>query len=368
MSRSPWILLLAVAATAASLGAQTPISLAPRDDIEQTRVATRGANFLNIPVGARAQALAGAYTAIAEGIPALYWNSAAIAFHEGTRLGVSVSSLYDLDIRHTFAGIIVPSGINRFAVSVNQLGSGEITRTDEEYPEGGNPQFGETYEWSATAISLHYARLITDRLGVGAAAKYITEGIPGAQASFIAADVGIQFHTGILGTTLAAALVNVGSDGRITGPATRRRVNQATNTANVIDARRSFDFDFATRNIELPTGFRFGVSAEVLGGASSLLAPSPDHSLMAMIDLTDRTDSPLSPTVGFEYSYRKILFLRAGKRWANEDQISYDFGHQAALGAGLAIPIGRRRILVDYAFTSFGELQNVQAVAVEIAL
>lgn len=53
--------------------------LTPGNDESTTRVGARGANFLEIGVGARAQALGGAFTSLASGASAMYWNPAGIA-------------------------------------------------------------------------------------------------------------------------------------------------------------------------------------------------------------------------------------------------------------------------------------------------
>ena len=370
MMRSVSVALAVLGLAAAPLAAQTGgTTLVPDDDTEATRVATRGAAFLNLPVGARAQALSGAYTAIASGIPALYWNTAAIAFDEGTHIGASITNFYeDLDIQQVFAGITLPFGAGRVGVSINQLSSGEIVRTTEAFPDGGDPQFGATFEWTGTAVGLHYARMITDRLAVGVAGKYITEGIPGARAQFVAADLAIQFETGLLGTRLAAALVNIGSSGRLEGSLLRRQVDQTEPGSNLFPVRRILPANFGTSDVELPTGFRFGLSTDLFGGVTSLIGPSPDHRLIAMVDVTDRTDSPLAPTVGMEYSYRGLVFLRGGKQWANEAQISRDFSHLLSVGGGVSLPLpGNRRIVLDYAYTSMQDLENVQSFAVELA-
>ena len=63
---------------ASVLGQGTGTVLLPNPQNPTTRVGTRGANFLEIGVGARGLALAGAYTALAEGVTALYWNPAGI--------------------------------------------------------------------------------------------------------------------------------------------------------------------------------------------------------------------------------------------------------------------------------------------------
>ncbi|MBI4410374.1 MAG: PorV/PorQ family protein [Gemmatimonadetes bacterium] len=373
MSRYPALLALVLLplVTAPALGQTSGTTLSPTDETEATRVATRGANFLSLPVGARAQALGGAYTAIASGVSALYWNTAAIAFDERIRIGGSLSNLYDdLDVQHIFAGFILPVGFNRFAVSLNQLSSGDIVRTDFEFPEGGNPQFGETFEWSATAVGLHYARLVTDRLAVGVAGKFINEGIPGADADFFAGDIGVQFETGILATRLAAAFFNLGSDSHVDGALVRRRVEQSSlvERTGTLDTRRTLDIGLLTNEVELPTGFRFGIATDLVGRAEALLGPSGMHRFQAMLDVADGTDTPLSPTVGLEYSFRDILYLRGGKRWANEEQISRDFSHLLSFGGGLAVPLpGGRRLMFDYAFTDAGDLQNVQSFALELA-
>jgi hypothetical protein len=61
--------------------------LDPTPDQETTRVATRGANFLEIPVGARGQALGGAGMALIRGVEAMAWNVAAVAESEKFSVG-----------------------------------------------------------------------------------------------------------------------------------------------------------------------------------------------------------------------------------------------------------------------------------------
>src|SRR5687768_4673982 len=79
--------------------------LLPVPENPTSRVATRGANFLEIGIGARGLAMAGAYTSISEGVTALYWNPAGAAELEGPAAAFSLANLYgDAGITHTFAG------------------------------------------------------------------------------------------------------------------------------------------------------------------------------------------------------------------------------------------------------------------------
>ncbi|MDZ7797853.1 MAG: hypothetical protein U5N56_12850 [Candidatus Marinimicrobia bacterium] len=45
----------------------------------QDKVGTTAANFLNVPVGGKAAAMGGAYTAVADDPTALFWNPGAIS-------------------------------------------------------------------------------------------------------------------------------------------------------------------------------------------------------------------------------------------------------------------------------------------------
>ncbi|HEY8470427.1 MAG TPA: PorV/PorQ family protein [Longimicrobiales bacterium] len=340
--------------------------LAPGD--QTTRVATRGANFLTLPVGAKSQGMAGSGSALASGIPALYWNTAAIAFDEGTRVGLSYSPLYgSLDITHSFAGFILPLGTSRIGLSLNVLSSGEILATSENYPEGNDPDLGvgeANFEWNSTAVGLHLARPITDRLAVGIAGKYITEGISGAKATFVAVDLSTIFHLGLFGSTLAASYVNIGTEGSMSG----QRVNRNIVDDNLFETGRVVGAAFQTRQVELPAGFYFGFAMELVGGPDAAFTPSSDHRLTLALDGVELNESPFTPRVGFEYGYRDLVFLRAGKRWSNELYGENDFfGHLFSFGGGLRVPMGGREVRLDYAYTEFGQLDNVQVFSFELA-
>ncbi len=163
---------------AVPLAAQEGEQLQQDPDQSTTRVGTRGANFLELGVGARAMAMGGAYTALAEGVSALYWNTAGLASAESFSVGYSYTPLFaNLDMGMHFIGVGVPlfGGVVGFSTTV--FTSGDIERTTLDFPDGGDPLFGETFSWTGQAIGLHYAKSVTDRLRVGIAGKVITEGI-----------------------------------------------------------------------------------------------------------------------------------------------------------------------------------------------
>ncbi len=70
---------LLLGGAAAAVGQSQGTILLPDPKEPASRVGTRGANFLEIGVGARAQGMSGAGTGLASGVTAMYWNAAGIA-------------------------------------------------------------------------------------------------------------------------------------------------------------------------------------------------------------------------------------------------------------------------------------------------
>jgi hypothetical protein len=372
MKRTNALLLALLLAGVTPAWAQQGNELTTNPDLPTTRVGTRGATFLHLGVGARAQALAGAFTGAADDVTALYWNTAGIARLDGFAAGLTQANLYeDADIKHTFVGVVLPLGAGRLGISLNTVTSGDMPFTTEEFPNAGFggdvAQTRTEFSYDAMAAGLHYGRAVTDRLVVGFAGKYITEGIPGTKATFFAADMGAIFHTGIYGITLGAALNNLGSSARMEGDALSARVNTGNSETQVGQFVRIIEGRFQAAEAELPTTFRFSVMTDLLGGADAILAPSPNQSLRLMWDLNDAIDTDLQSSLGVEYGFRDMAFLRAGKRWSNEAQISRDFSHNASFGAGVKLPIGSLgKVGFDYAYTGLEDLDNIQVFTFQL--
>jgi hypothetical protein len=354
--------LLALA-PALALAQGTGSVLVPDPQNPTTRVGTRGANFLEVGVGARGLALAGAYTSIAEGATALYWNPAGIAEAEGPIAAVSIANLYGSSgVKHTFVGGVMPAGgSGAFGIALTQLTSGDIQRTTENFPDGGDPTFGQTFSYTATSAGLYYARRLTDRLAVGVGAKFVTEGIDNAHANYFGLDIGTKFRTGLYGTHIAATMSNIGSSGRYRGAAIQRFIQNDFRPG-------ATPIEFSTADIQLPTLFRFSVRTDLLGASDALLAANPHHTLYAVLEANDAIDTDVQMILAAQYSYRDLVFLRAGKRFVNEKQADFrSFGFGASFGGGVRVPMGGgRKVSFDYAYTGMNDLKNVQVFSLEI--
>lgn len=337
----------------------------PDPNLEGTRVGTRAADFLKMGVGARALALGSAYTAMAEDIYSLYWNPAGLAHIESLSAAFTHAALFEeADITHQFAGVALPALGGVVGVSGIFFDSGDIPRTSEEFPLGGDPELGDVFSWTGTAIGLHYARFITDRLSIGFAGKVVGEGIAGATANYFGFDAGVRFNTGLFGTTIGAALTNVGSEGRITGGPVDRRID---GTATDFDLLRPLEIGIRTTAASLPTAFHFGIQTSLVGGPSAVLAPSPNHRLVALVQVDDGIDSAMQPSFAAEYAFREILFARIGKRMMNEPRTGFrESMHGASAGFGVRMPLGGgRRAGFDFGYVDMGELENIRVFSFE---
>jgi hypothetical protein len=341
---------------------RTGTFLEPTPDEGTTRVAQRGANFLEIGVGARARGLGEAFSGLASGATATYWNPAGVGSIEQFDVAFSYLSLYDdFDIGHYFAATALPLFGGAAAVSYIRLTSGDMLRTDEANPGGGNQQEGDTFSWSSQAIGVTYGRRLTDRLQIGLTGRAITEGMTQAKISWWGFDVGTIFNTGLYGLTLGAALLNVGGQAQYEGALLQTRV--ATDQAFPF----SIPIQYKATQYTLPTTFRFSLVSNLVGGADALLSPSGAHDLKLAVDVNDATDTDMQSSVGMEYSFNRLVFLRAGKKFVNERNSEFrSFSHALAFGGGIRVPLLGQWFTLDYAYTSMGELQNVHAFSFEL--
>jgi hypothetical protein len=341
---------------------RTGTFLEPTPDEGTTRVAQRGASFLEIGVGARARGMGDALTGLSSGAIATYWNPAGLGSVERLDLAFSYLRLYDdFGIDHYFAAAALPLFGGAGAISYIRLTSGDILRTDEANPGGGNQEAGDLFSWSSQAMGISYGRPVTDRLQIGVTGRAITEGITQATISWWSLDFGTVFNTGLYGITLGAVLANVGPQAQYKGGLLQTRIN--TDQAFPF----SVPVQFKATEYTLPTAFRFSVVSSVVGGADALLSPSGKSNLRVAVDLIDATDTDLQTSVGMEYSFNQVVFLRAGKKFVNERHTDFrSFSHALAFGGGIRVPVLGQWLSLDYAYTNMGELQNVHAFSFEL--
>ena len=360
-TRSRAVAILSALFVASTSWAQGLDGLLPTPENPPTRLGTRGANFLHMPIGARGGAMAGAIGSTVSGPMAWFWNPAGAATSEGFSIAAGLQNVYDdFGLKQHYAAASLPLLGGVIGVSLNTLSSGDIDRTTEAAPFG-DVALGRTFEWTSTAVSLGYGRRLTDRLTLGGALKYVSEGIPDANTNWIAFDFGTQFNTGIYGLMIGGALQHVGGSSEASGALIGRIVSSDE------FSRQDQRVDLSVRETELPTSFRFSLASNLYGDAESLLgAGSGTHALLAEFALNDGVDLATQSAIGVEYSYSNLFFARAGKKFYNDDRSTGSSAKYGLSGGfGLRLPVAGHDVRFDYSYTSLGELQNVQIFSFE---
>ena len=358
----------AVGAATAILGAQARAQgaggILPTAEDTPNRQGTRGANFLHIGIGARAGAMAGAIGSSVTGPMSWYWNPGGASTTEEFALVAGRQDLYgDLGLGQSYAAASLPLLGGVVGFHLNTLNSGDIQRTTELNPLGERLG-GASFQWTSTVAGLGYARRLTDRLSVGGQVKYIREGITDAGTSWIAADIGTVFNTGLYGVTIGGAIRNIGGTSRAKGAVIQRVIT--TSDGSVL--RETRRVDLYTRMTEIPVVFQFSLGSELLGTANSLMggAGGP-NTLTAEIAVIDGTDISTQYALGVEYGFKNILFLRGGKRMFNDDRDQGGYGSIGLGGGfGLRFPVFGRAVRFDYSYQDAGPLQNVQIFSFEV--
>lgn len=334
---------------------QSMILLAVASNILQaqefSKAGTTAAQFLKIPVGAKAVAMANTFTSVADNISTLYWNPAGIA--SLTRVGLSVEhSAWIADIQHNVFGFVLPLGKeSSVGFSVNQLSSGDIETTTIEKPTGT----GTYYDATDMAISISYARFLTDQVSVGVTAKYINQRIWNTSANAVAFDLGVLLRPGWYGMKMGLSFQNFGPEMTMGGSDLIRTVDQDPKS----EINPAVEAMLKTQPYSLPMSYRLSMSLPVIGKDAPF--EIPQSSFLVAIDGVHLNDNPEHYSIGAEYGFRETLFVRGGYVFNTSEE-------GMTIGGGLVTSLGATSITFDYAYAAFGVFPAVHVFSLGIRL
>ncbi len=319
--------------------------------VAQSRSGTTAAAFLTIGTGARGQALGHAYTALATGADALFWNPAGAARTYGDNSSGSVflsHSRWFADIDYNAAAAVIPiSGDRVLGLSVAAVNYGTMIVRTIAFPEGT----GETFRANDFSLGLSYAQPLTESFYFGGTAKYVRQQIRDMDASTIGFDVGFVLQSGYLGgLVLAASIQNFGGKMQMSGINNVVFVDiDETTSGNNPDIPARIEMDAW----DLPLSFKFGMAMPVVQVGMM--------ELMALADIQQSNDNSLNSDVGAQLRVHNRTFnfdLRSGYKDLFLDNVD----SHATFGAGVDVRAFGLRIGFDYAYTPFNLLGQTQVV------
>ncbi len=308
---------------------------------EFDNLGTSGAQFLKLDVDARVVGLGGANAAIIRGAMALYYNPAGIANMDESSIAFSYTD-WIADIKYNYLAYQTPiSGVGNVGVHVAVLTMDDMERTTLEEPDGTGEMFGAN-SW---VVGVSNAHQLTDRFSFGVTVKYIREKISELSSGSVAFDVGTIYYTGFRTLRIAMSTRNFGTDTHYDGTELETTYDQDNNpSTSPIEIRLN------TQSHPLPLSFRLGLAYD--------FEFDEDNKLMAVLDGYNTRDRGQQASVGFEYSWRNRLALRAGYKMETDEE-------SIALGGGYDFDIsGFGTLGINYAWADLGRLENAHRFSI----
>ncbi len=295
------------------------------------KVAQTGMKWLSIPVGARGSALGGSFTAVVNDASAVFWNPAGSALTSGGHLFLN-QSRWIADITLNAGSISYGTkGWGVFGLSMMAVNWGTLHGTRRTSTGSGFEETGEfsPEDWS---VGVSYALRVSDKFSFGAHVKYIHENLGSAyegtmdnpqtytgEMNLVAFDFGTLYFTGFKDLRFGMTIQNFSQEKK-----------------------------YRAESFPLPLTFRFGVAMDLI----PLFASGTGHSMTLCIDADHPRDYSERLHFGGEYSFRNLVFLRAGYK-TNYDE------EDLSLGGGLLLKLRNLALGLDYAFVHFKNFDSV---------
>jgi len=313
------------------------------------KVGSTSMQFLKVMPVARATAMGEAYSVLASGAEALFWNPAGLAQVENVEASLTYVK-WIFDTRQAALSVAAPLGSYGTAgVQLQYVDFGEIPEALWASPykdDIENPGLtGNTFRPYAYLVGFSYAYQLTERFSTGLSVKLAHESLYNGStvtsvtslgetvdaktwANGLLFDFGILYNTGFQSVKLAASVQNFGPN-----------------------------VTYAVEDNSIPLALRVGIAANLIG-QDALLMPMENSRLGVAFDLFQPNDYTQQAHMGVEYEYAGMVALRAGYKF------NYDADGFTA-GLGVKQTLGGTRFSVDYSYGALDyELGRVHRISI----
>ncbi len=314
----------------------------------QTKTGTSVGEFLSIEPSGRIGGMGNAGVTLYGEPEAVYYNPGSIGFLQQS--GVQFThSLWLADMAFDYGVLNLSlTGVGNFYATVTSLSSGQIDVRTVAQPLGT----GERYTVSDVAVGVGFGREISDRFSMGLQVNYVQETIWHSSMNAFSISVGTVYRLSPDGLRLGASLSNFGTRGQFDG--TDLRVLYDQNVA-VNGDNGNLPAQLLTESFPLPMMFRVGAGLPI--------AIDEDNMFTLAVDAFHPSDNTESISFGGEYLFEHILAVRGGY----QNLFQQDAVTGLTLGVGLRYELSGSLFTFDYAWASFGRLQDTHRIALGLS-
>lgn len=319
----------------------------------QAQTARKYSNeFLNIGVDAASFGMANSVIAQTGDVNSGYWNPAGLVHLQDKQVSLMHASYFANIAQYDYAAFAMPvDEKSALAISAIRFGVDDIMNTTELIDQNGNIDYNRIKLFSAAdyAFNISYARkLSVEGLSLGANAKIVRRLIGDFAKSWgFGLDVGLQYRTenwkfGLMArditTTYNVWNINKTEFEKIQGAIEGQNQTLPETT------------ELTLPKLQLGVARDFAFNDQFMLTAAAVLH-TEFYETNALISTSAFS---IQPSVGFEFGYNQMVFVRAGVgNFQNEMQL--DDTQKVTFQPNIGLGFKYKGIQVDYALTDIGD-------------
>ncbi len=298
-----------------------------------SRSGTSGMQFLKVWPDGRSGALAGAVIALVDDPSAAYWNPAGLVKGDTAKVKVQISTTrYFVNTSQSWVSAVFNKGkYTKFGISLAYNDFGSMMETTEFQPFGT----GRTINMNSWTIGSSYARTLTDFFSFGINMKLAHEGLAGVTVNNLLFDFGLRYDLDIRNARFAVTINNFGANVKPNG---QMEVLKFSGQSDITNYQR----------VSVPAVFRLGFAMDVWRGNNQFM--------LGTAQLNHYSDNNETFSMGLEYGWHKLLYLRTGY------EFGVDEGGFPSAGFGLKLQKRKGSLNIDYGFCNKFKLGNIHRI------